>query len=61
MGNSASRSYVGLPALDGSQDIKVVQHIIHAAVIREAVQQGSHSLFGFHIVLHQWVNLWQGL
>lgn len=57
MGESTSRSHVGLAALDSSQDIKVVQHVVHAAVIGQPVQQGPHSFFGFHSVLLQRVSL----
>ncbi len=57
MGKSASRSHVGLAALDSSQDIKVVQHVVHAAVIGQPVQQGPHSFFGFHSVPLQRVSL----
>ena len=57
MGNDASSGRVRLTALDRLQDIQVVQHVLHAAVIGQSIEERSDRL----LCLHQSSSFHQGL
>ncbi len=49
MGEGSPRGHIGLAALDCSQDVEMVQHVVHAAIIGEPVEKSPHGFFSFHI------------
>ena len=41
MGDGTPTGRVGLTALNGLQDVQVIQHILHAAVVRQSIEKRS--------------------
>jgi hypothetical protein len=48
MGNDPSSGHVRLTALDRLEDIQVVQHVLHAAVIGQSIEKRSDRLLCLH-------------
>jgi hypothetical protein len=51
MRKRSSGCHIRLAALCRSQNVQVVQNVIHAAVIRQTIEQRLDRFFGFHAVL----------
>jgi hypothetical protein len=48
MGQRSPSSQVGLPALDRSQDIEMVQDLVHTAFIWQTIQQSPDRFLDLH-------------
>ena len=48
MGEGPARSSVGHAAIDGLDDVQVVEHVVQTAVIREPIEKHANCLFRGH-------------
>ncbi len=51
VGNGSTGARVCLTTLDRLQNVEVIQHVINAAVVRQAIEKRSHGFLCFHVIL----------
>jgi hypothetical protein len=49
VGNHSTGVCIGEPLLDRPNDVKVVQNIVEAAIVGQAIQKVANLLLGFHV------------
>ena len=45
--------HVGLPALDGLENVEMIQDVVDAAIVRQSIEKRSNRLLCLHTLLLQ--------